>query len=116
MKRLLFLMGMFLTFASFGYAETKIDTIWFDIKPDTVGEDVTATLQYCFAKEIEDNVTWEWVSAKGIQDGDLEFFRDEEIEEGRDEDKRVVKTYTVHRQIKSDTGDFRNSDTARFLC
>ncbi|MCH5244468.1 MAG: leucine-rich repeat domain-containing protein [Lentimicrobiaceae bacterium] len=104
MKRLLFLMGMFLTFASFGYAETKIDTIWFDIKPDTVGEDVTATLQYCFAKEIEDNVTWEWVSAKGIQDGDLEFFRDEEIEEGRDEDKRVVKTYTVHRQIISDTG------------
>lgn len=118
MKRLLFLMGMFLTFASFGYAETKIDTIWFDIKPDTVGEDVTTGVQYYFAEEIEDYIEWEWVSAKGKEDGVLDFMRKEEVKEeisggadegGENEDgegktEKVVKVYTVHRQMIKDTG------------
>ena len=65
MKRLLPLLGLFLTFALPNHAQTQTDTIKFEVRL----EDESATLEYKFTTEVRSGIEIEWVSANGTESG-----------------------------------------------
>ena len=65
MKRLFSIMGLLLAFALPNHAQTKTDTIKFEVTP----EDESATLEYEFSEQVRNGIEIEWVSANGISSG-----------------------------------------------
>ena len=65
MKRLLSLLGLFLAFAIPNHAQTKTDTIKFDVMPE--GE--SSILEYEFWEQVRNGIEIEWVSSNGTENG-----------------------------------------------